>query len=187
VLAVSRPVPAPFEGRQHRALRALVRRVLLALLPSEELARAVTIAVDSRLGREIPVSLAEMVETCLRLGVSRCCFDGLGFEWNAAQAAVAHRGLIVRRGCAVDWLEEHGEGATVHFKRYLSPRTLDARERRLWARLADSAVVSDLTEGGEPVEGWTLESLRALERARVIDLSVAGDRDVVQRLVSSRV
>src|SRR5207245_1195126 len=71
VLLSSRDVPSSIRGGPFRRLGRIVAVLLHALCPKAGINEARTIIVDDQFGREMPTTMAELVDACVRLGVER--------------------------------------------------------------------------------------------------------------------
>jgi tetratricopeptide (TPR) repeat protein len=139
-------------------LGALVRDLLDTLCPGSDVATAGTIVVDARFGREVPVTAAELLGVCIRLGVGQMVVSGLAVTLDEATRSALERSASVRLGPAVSSIERNG---TVRFKRILPPRPLDGDE----AQVIGSLDRLDI--------GRTLRVVRALEAGRVVTVDLA--------------
>jgi tetratricopeptide (TPR) repeat protein len=157
-----------------RWLRALLHELLVALAPVDELREAGCLAVDDRLGRELPADAPELLGSCVRLGLPRLWFNGADVELGEDLRRQLEATSVVRPGSAVDRLEDRDGVRVVVFKRYRAPYRLSEPESRLLARcMEDEASVAALARGPE-VGGWhdAVGRIRALEEARVLDVDL---------------
>src|SRR5262249_43180289 len=138
--AISERLPAPITSAASRRLSAALSRTLDPIPTG-------SVIIDDQLGRDFPRTPLELVSACLRIGVRelRLCGRLLRLQ-GPARVALEDR-LLVRRASAVDRVVSTGEGATVTFRRYRSPRSLRGPLAMLVKTLADhSATVGQLRE-----------------------------------------
>jgi hypothetical protein len=187
ILTTDTPAPEQFRGPNYRRLRACLYALLQALAPVPELANRDAILVDDRLGHEMAQTRAELLDTCVRLAVPRMIFDGEVTELDAAARARLEDEAQVRLGSGVARVDFDGPAAVVTFKRYRPPLTLPAEESAILRLLQDRdspVALAHLSQETPPDQVRRL--VRALERARVLNLSIPENAHVPQRLVSNR-
>jgi hypothetical protein len=166
----------------------LIYLVLRSLSPTDALAgsQAIAIVVDNRLGRELPATFGELVETSIRMGAGRMVF---GTETLAlGREARGHLELASRAKLAdaVDRAELAGDGALVTFKRRLPPRPLAEEASRILGALEDEPPLKEVVARlqGVVLPARVIRVVRELERWRILTLTLVGDSDELQRLVS---
>jgi hypothetical protein len=128
-----------------------------------------------------------LLDTCVRLAVPRMIFDGEVTELDAAARARLEDEAQVRLGSGVARVDFDGPAAVVTFKRYRPPLTLPAEESAILRLLQDRdspVALAHLSQETPPDQVRRL--VRALERARVLNLSIPENAHVPQRLVSNR-
>jgi hypothetical protein len=163
-----------FTGDNFCRLQTLVHELLCLLGPQDVLTKAHTLVVDDQYGREIPGSKHELLAACLRLGVPQFIFAGETFHYDTADYRQLEEQLRVSVGPAVAWVDRHGEGATVNFKRYLAPKLLSVEESHIVSLLETSLSLRELW--GRSAESFTWEHfklmIRSLESDRVLTLAL---------------
>lgn len=188
VLVASSALPAPFEGLYHRRLRSLLHRLLTSICPDADLGGVATFVIDDRFGHEIPATVGELLDVCIRLGIPEMVFGTERIALDPSRRAQLERAVRVQLGSAVVRVESEGDGAIVTFKRYLTPRRLPGPERGVLDRIGDRPTLEELAaripEPGRP--GGVVESVRMLERWRVVNVSLPEDAYVQQGMVPGR-
>ena len=84
--------------------------------------------VDSRGGKEIATTLAELIETGLRRGIRNLWFAGRRIELNTGEWDLLRDHLEVRIGPGIDFVGREAARRTAHFKRYRPPYVLSPEE-----------------------------------------------------------
>lgn len=164
VLATQASAQPGQSGPQYKALAGSVVGLMANLAQAPELRQCPTILVDDGLGREMPTTNRELLSACLRLGVKRARYNGELMELTSERVTALLRQGRVALGPAVAHVELSSGRGGVRFKRYFPPRRLSAAEIDLLAQLdTETAIVGIKT---------TLETVRALEAARVVEFSL---------------
>jgi hypothetical protein len=128
------------------------------------------VVVDEQLGCGLPETQAEVLAACLRLGVQLVRIagntinlkDGIG-EWGTAR-------LRVRLANPVSQVKRTGDGIIVTFKRYLEPQLLTGS--------AGDVVIAIANHTEATAQDFDISILRALERARILDLYLDKEIDL---------
>ena len=154
----------------------LLRSALTALLvPAWSGGEALrTIVVDDQLGRDLPVSEADMITACLRLGLPAVEMDGRVIDLDDGRRGRLERRLRVRLGDAVERVELEPESVIVSFKRYQAPQRLTGLASEILGLVAGAAPsLEDLRAAlGADAAASVLPILRGLEQDRVVALSL---------------
>ena len=160
--------PPVYDGGRYNELVAIA--VGFALDGIDYPAATATLVVDDAFGRELPVTLAQSVESALRWGAETIAAAGQLITIDPTRKRELERALIVQISQGVAAFETVGNrNAVVHFKRYRSPLTLPEYETAVLRSASDgSTTVGALTAQFADV----LTILRDLERLRVVRLSL---------------
>jgi hypothetical protein len=118
--------------------------------------------VDDQLGCGLPETEADMLASCLRLGVRAIRVTGKSINLDGSVGERLNASLRVRLANAVSQVKGAGDGVAVSFKRYLEPRLLSG------SVAAAIRSVADLRDA--PAQDYDISVLRALERERIVDL-----------------
>jgi tetratricopeptide (TPR) repeat protein len=162
VLATTTEAEEPYRGKLHAKLRAWMGE----WIESESgVAAGNSYCVDSRCGKEMAVSVDDLVETCVRLRVSVAFYQGNRIDLHADTMQALERLSLLQVGNGVDTLDGEDQ-LCVRFKRYRPSRRLTADEARfvLFAEQTGS-----FEDGGAGLPEKRIALMRSLEEARVID------------------
>ena len=148
-----------------------------------------TVVVDDQLGHDLPLQEAQLVASCLRLGVRDVALTDSVVELDVGLRSRLEDHLRVRVGDAVDQLDLTAARAVVTFKRYREPQRIAESATIVLRRIADSAVaggaggveIAELRRGA-PDSKSLIPLLRSLERERVIELSFPDGSDLLPPL-----
>lgn len=123
--------------------------------------------IDGRFGTEIASTFEEAQEVCARRSIEDLRFGATRIR---VSGTLIEDCGTVRLGRGVAFVRN---SRTVEFKRYLSPFTLDAWQAAVVAALeAGPVAVEEFLQRGE-----SLDSLRLLERRRVVEITVDAARE----------
>jgi tetratricopeptide (TPR) repeat protein len=172
VLVSECETPSAFSGPDYDHLRSVLRTLLQQLVPLNDLDDFNTLAIDDRLGCEIPSTASELVGTCLRLGVPQMRFGFETVEFDEERRRLLEMALFVRLGSAVDRMEFADGKAVVTFKRYLVPRVIIGDDVAILTAIADRPLLIELARRLDRPAATVLASLRALEQSRVVDMDL---------------
>jgi tetratricopeptide (TPR) repeat protein len=177
VLTTSMQAPLQFTGMQHRRLRALVAEICTRLCPSAGWQNTPTLIVDDQFGREVPENAPEMILTGLRWNAPNIIYEDNVIVLDQKVRSRFDQALRVRLGDAVAKIERHDSQDCIVFKRYLSPRAVSGKERQLLSLLDDHPSIGELWRrtGQQGAFEDFIATVRALERSRVVVLSLANE------------
>jgi hypothetical protein len=170
VLGTAEETRPAISSGANRHLRSVLSGLLPAVIPQKPTGRLLTIMVDDRLGRDLPASEAELFEVCLRLNVRSLVIKGRSLHFEK----VLHQlqGLLhIRFSDAVDRVELGPTEVLVTFKRYRECLKLSGDDGNILRaiREAESTAARTCRSVLKTAQiPW--ESLRDLERSRIIDL-----------------
>lgn len=125
------------------------------------------IVVDDQLGCGLPETEADMLASCLRLGVRAIRVTGKSINLDGSVGERLSASLRVRLANAVSQVKGAGDGVAVSFKRYLEPRLLSGS---IAAAIRSVAALRDAR-----AQDYDISVLRALERERIVDLYLNKD------------
>jgi len=171
------------DGPAARRLRALLGGFVRALEGTPHDSPAGLVVIDDRVGRELPATFTEAVETALRLRVPRLRYRGVEVELPVTLQDALECELWARRASAVERVLPGENGVLATFRRYLPPSVLNKDQANLLAALEDAKSVEDLLRRSEAVPIRTLmATLRTLESARVVELRFPESAGIEARL-----
>jgi hypothetical protein len=186
IIASAEQIPVGFSGNESLRLRGLVYHLLRAIQPDTLLAQVQTLAIDDRLGQEIPATASELLESCLRLGINRLIFDSQTYQLSDSEKVPMQSECTVQLANGVQSLHKAEDYIKVSFKRYRPAEVFTGQAANILERLAKGPVsYRELDYYPGPVASLTL--LRSLELERVVYLDLGEEANVLQRLVSGRV
>jgi tetratricopeptide (TPR) repeat protein len=189
LLALSGVGPAPFAEPRHEELRTLLVELLAPLCPALPLADTDAFLVDDRHGREMGTTPLECLETAVRLGIPTIGFGNGLMRLASGLSEELQFTSRVRVGPAVHRLERLDDTIRVVFKRYRRPWTASPPEREILEAVGDGPSVRTLAARliGATSTVYVLDTLRQLERTRVVTLELPEGADVLARLVPGRI
>jgi tetratricopeptide (TPR) repeat protein len=185
ILASSWVVAPAFSGYCYDGLCCVLRELLQKLI-HDDIAEFKTLVVDDRLGQEIPATRAELLGTCLRLGIPQMRFGHDTFDFNEDLRRRLEMASLVQLGKAVDQVEFVDGNAIVTFKRYLAPRVVPGEDAAILDAIADRPGLAQLARRLVKPLSVVLASIRLLERARVVNVELENDSYALQGLVQRR-
>jgi tetratricopeptide (TPR) repeat protein len=152
------PVSPASLGAEYTRLRRLLFGILMSLCPSPNLRRATTLGVFDRQGCEMAESQAELVESCLQLGVRDLRFGNEAIRLDKAQL---ERHLEFRLAPIVASIADQDGIVEVRFKRYFPSVRLEPLAAAMVARL----------EGSREFRRWTgpQETVGLLRDLRIVE------------------
>jgi hypothetical protein len=164
---------ARVDTQSRRRLRALVCRLLARLSSAGELDDAETIVVDDRLGQELATTASELLESAVRLEVSRLSFGDTYLTLGESAQARLEAQARVQLGSAVARVDLGASCATVTFKRSLPTATVSSEVGLLLTELSNNPSLTELSARVPSTRnlGELWRQLRALEASRMVYLS----------------
>ncbi len=161
-----------FSGGHYDRLRSLLWLILREVIPGDW-DQTRTVVIDDRFGCEIPVTKAELVNTCLRLGVPRMCFCGEVLKIDESLRHRLEMQSLVRLGRAVDNLEFSNDGVAISFRRYLPSKFFTGTRAALLAEIVNGPIsVEELGRKFSDRSSALLARLRTLESLRVLAIEL---------------
>jgi len=158
-------IPDRHESPSHAKLRELLLRSAIREF-QRPLPPIGSLVVSDDLGQEVPTDEPSMLATSLRLGVRTMHFRDRSIELDVQTAQQVEQLTTIEVNPAVDRITYQASGATIGFKRYRAPETIDARSVEVLRR-ADS--------GDRRLDPSDLQCARRLERQRIVYLRMGGE------------
>jgi len=128
VVLSSRPVRQRLPSTGHRRLRALLWNRICSEVPADSLHAVSAVFIDDRYGRELPTSVAGLMESALRTGCRLVVHDGRVVSLSADQHQRLQSQAVIGMGPAVAQLRLTEPDPQVEYRRYLPARSLSADE-----------------------------------------------------------
>jgi hypothetical protein len=174
LLDTSETQPA-LDGAAYRQLNALTLHLIQLLQPRFRLPSSGTLWLDRQGGREIPTSLAELVDSVARREVDDLYWGEAHESFSIAERQAFERQCAVSLAAGVDRLESvaTADGAlAVSFRRFLAPQLLSATDSALLRSIGAGKSLPDLADELQ----WAVPDLdrhvRALEERHILRCTV---------------
>ena len=135
-----------------------------------------TFIIDDGGGIEMPTTVSELVESCLRLQIKRLFIDGHAWEPGHEVISWLERNLIVRVSDAIGSIDQIDRQIVIQFKRYLPSVSLSEDQAQVLRLLVNPLPIEEVGRQYLARDfSELLRSLRAMEQMRLIRLELSND------------
>ncbi|VVD68630.1 hypothetical protein PCO31111_00498 [Pandoraea communis] len=160
-------VMPPFAGPKYDALKQTVTGILMATFHAIDFSHVRSVLSDSRHGIEMPLNLREALWSCCRYDIRVLTHAARQYRLATEDDDVLAK-FVVRLGAGIGAISRGDECLRIHFKRYVPPIEVDARERDIVEGLARPLSLAQLAERlGRSIRACA-KDVRSLEDRHVV-------------------